>query len=83
MADKKQNNIPQEDDIYYGFVLPRLPGNQNQDEFFSINGKNYIIQRGKPVNIPMSLYKMILDNYQSEEDAIRFANSAQETINKF
>ena len=33
--------------------LPRNPGqNARQEEFFSVNGKNYLIKRGETVEIP-------------------------------
>lgn len=54
--------------------LPRNPGqNANQDEFFSVNGKNYIIKRGEYVDIPMELYEVIVNGEKAEEAAFKFA----------
>lgn len=54
--------------------LPRLNGvNANQDEFFSVNFKNYIIKRGEYVEIPKELYEVIVNGEKAEEAAFKFA----------
>lgn len=54
--------------------LPRNAGqNANQDEFFSVNFKNYIIKRGETVEIPEELAEVIRNNEQAEEYAMRYA----------
>ena len=55
--------------------LPRNKGqNANQDEFFSANFQNYIIQRGEDVEIPEVLANIIRDNEKAEEYAMRYAD---------
>ena len=55
--------------------LPRNAGqNANQDEFFSVNFKNYIIRRGENVEIPEELAEVIRNNEQAEEYAMRYAD---------
>jgi hypothetical protein len=55
--------------------LPRNAGqNANQDEFFSVNFKNYIIKRGETVEIPEELAEVIRNNEQAEEYAMRYAD---------
>ena len=55
--------------------LPRNAGqNANQDEFFSVNFKNYIIKRGESVEIPEELVEVIRNNEQAEEYAMRYAD---------
>lgn len=55
-------------------LLPRNPGqNANQDEFFSVNFKNYIIQRGKRVEIPEELAEVIENATKAEEYAMQYA----------
>lgn len=60
-------------------VQVRLPLNKgvnaNQDEFFSVNGKNYIIKRGEYVDIPPELAAVIQNGEIAEEVAWRFAES--------
>lgn len=56
--------------------LPRLHGqNAIQEEFFSINGKRFMIQRGKEVEIPENLEKLILDNEKAEEYALSYVEN--------
>lgn len=54
--------------------LPRNSGqNANQDEFFSVNFKNYIIKRGERVEIPEELAEVIENNEKADEFAMKFA----------
>lgn len=53
--------------------LPRLAGqNANQDEFFSVNFKNYIIKRGTTVEVPEEVAEVIRNNEKSEEYAMEY-----------
>ncbi|MBE5873773.1 MAG: hypothetical protein E7287_05110 [Lachnospiraceae bacterium] len=55
--------------------LPRNAGqNANQDEFFSVNFKNYIIRRGETVEIPEELAEVITNAEKAEEYAMRYAD---------
>jgi hypothetical protein len=55
-------------------LLPRNPGqNANQDEFFSVNFKNYIIKRGERVEIPEELAEVIENAAKAEEYAMMYA----------
>lgn len=54
--------------------LPRNTGqNANQDEFFSVNGKNYIIKRGETVEIPEEVAEVIRNAEKAEEYAMHYA----------
>lgn len=59
-------------------VEVRLPMNKgqnaNQDEFFSVNFKNYIIRRGETVEIPEELAEVIVNAEKADEYAMRFAD---------
>lgn len=59
-------------------VEVRLPLNKgqnaNQDEFFSVNFKNYIIKRGETVVIPESVAEVIRNAEMAEEYAMRYAD---------
>ena len=56
--------------------LPRLPGqNAIQEEFFSVNGKNYIIKRGETVDIPEEVAEVIRNGEKAEEYALHYADS--------
>jgi hypothetical protein len=53
--------------------LPRNAGqNANQDEFFSVNFKNYIIKRGEVVEIPEELAEVIRNNENAEDYALQY-----------
>ena len=55
--------------------LPRLKGQHaNQDEFFSVNGKNYIIKRGETVEIPECVAEVIRNGEKAEEYAMRYVD---------
>ena len=48
-------------------VLP-MPSSPNEprQEFFSVNGKNYIIQCGKPVKVPYAIKEILDHRYEME-----------------
>jgi hypothetical protein len=72
MADKTKQ--AKEDAKRVSVKLPRNAGqNANQDEFFSVNFKNYIIKRGERVEIPEALAEVIENNEKSEEFAMKYA----------
>lgn len=55
--------------------LPRNMGQHaNQDEFFSVNGKNYIIKRGETVEIPECVAEVIRNGEKAEEYAMRYVD---------
>lgn len=59
-------------------VQVRLPRNKgqhaNQDEFFSVNGKNYIIKRGETVEIPECVAEVIENAEKAEEYALKYVD---------
>ena len=53
--------------------LPRNPGqNARQEEFFSVNGKNYLIKRGETVEIPEEVAEVIRNAELAEEFAMQY-----------
>ena len=53
--------------------LPRLPGqNAIQEEFFSVNGRNYLIKRGETVEIPEEVAEVIINGEKAEEYAMSY-----------
>ncbi|MBE7053465.1 MAG: hypothetical protein E7391_04230 [Ruminococcaceae bacterium] len=58
--------------------LPRLSGqNANQEEFFSVNGKNYIIKRGETVEIPEEVAEVIRNAEKAEEYAMKYVDGLE------
>ena len=69
MAEAKKENAKRVE-----VRLPRNRGqNAQQDEFFSVNFKNYIIKRGETVEIPEELAEVIVNGEKEEEYALKFA----------
>lgn len=55
--------------------LPRLAGqNARQEEFFSVNGKNYLIKRGETVEVPECVAEVIRNAERAEECAMRYVD---------
>ena len=58
--------------------LPRNGGhNAIQEEFFSVNGKNYIIKRGVEVEIPVELAEVIVNAEKAEEYALNYVDGLE------
>jgi len=56
--------------------LPLLKGNNaRQEEFFSVNYKNYIIKRGKKVEVPLELAEAIENGQIAEDAAVEYAQA--------
>lgn len=56
--------------------LPRLAGqNANQDEFYSVNGRNYMIKRGETVEVPEEVAEVIRNAEQAEEYAMNYVDT--------
>ena len=73
MADTTKKN--KESTARVQVRLPRNKGqNANQDEFFSVNFKNYIIKRGETVEIPEELAEVIRNAELAEEYAMKYAD---------
>ena len=75
MAETKTKQEPKKSQR----VVVRLPRNKGknavQEEFFSVNGKNYIIKRGEDVEIPIEVAEVIRNAEKDEEYAMRYADS--------
>ena len=57
--------------------LPRNMGqNARQEEFFSVNGRNYLIKRGETVEISEEVAEVIRNGEQAEEYARQGAKEA-------
>lgn len=73
MAETKQNKAT--DDR----VAIRLPRNKEQgatqDEFYSVNFKNYIIKRGETVLVPKGVAVLIEQNRKAEDAAFEYVEA--------
>lgn len=58
--------------------LPIIPDPKaQQQEFYSVNGKNYIIKRGVAVKVPKSLAEVIANGQEAVEKAFAYVQEAQ------
>ncbi len=56
--------------------LPRREGaGKNQTEFFSVNGKNYTVERGRTVEVPAALAEVIQNGELALEAAAAYAEA--------
>jgi hypothetical protein len=63
-------------------TLPRLSGqNAIQEEFFSVNGKNYIIERGKEVEVPEEVAEVIRNADKAKEYAMNYVDGLDKAKN--
>jgi len=54
--------------------LPRAKGkNAVQEEFFSVNGRNYILQRGVTIEVPSEVAEVIRNGEKAEEYALSYS----------
>lgn len=75
MAETKKNTTANAETKRVQVRLPRLNGqNAIQEEFFSVNGKNYIIKRGEYVDVPEEVAEVIRNAEKAEEYAMRYVD---------
>ena len=56
-------------------TLPLLPGkNVSQDVFVSVNFKTYKLRRGEEIEIPESVYNVIMESQKAANEEIRERN---------
>lgn len=77
MAETKKNTVANNAETKRVQVrLPRLSGqNAIQEEFYSVNGRNYIIKRGETVEIPEEVAEVIRNAEKEEEYAMSYVDS--------
>lgn len=64
------------EDALVPVFLDRIPDpNASQVEFYSLNFKNYLIERGKTVYVPKELADIIDAQKKAEAEAIEYANT--------
>ncbi|HAV89746.1 MAG TPA: hypothetical protein DCW44_00490 [Eubacterium sp.] len=73
MAVKKNEDItiksPKKREFRDIFIT-KVRGHKEEDEqFVGLNGKNYLIQKGKRVSIPVEVYNVIMTSEKAKEEA--------------
>ena len=55
--------VKEEKEAKIKFILPKLRGTNAEDQVFvSVNSKNYIIQRGVEVEVPLSVVEVLMNS---------------------
>lgn len=79
MATKKEENKAAATvERKFKVKLPKLRGKSDaeQDVFYSVNGKNYLIRRGEEVEVPESLYQVMIHEQQMVDIADDYESGA-------
>ena len=69
MAEKenKAKATPQKERLVR-IMIPKVKGDDS-DEYIGINGRLFVLQRGKPIDVPWSVYRQLQHKYKMEEEA--------------
>ena len=60
--------------------LPRANGrNAVQEEFFSVNGRNYLLKRGETIEVPEEVAEVIINSERAEEFALNYVDNLSKT----
>lgn len=57
-------------------ILPKNPlitGTESEQEFFSVNGKNYLVQTDTPVDLPAPLAEVVMNVAKGRRAAAKYA----------
>lgn len=84
MAETTKNvsNATKKEERRVTVRLPRLSGqNAVQEEFFSVNGKNYVIKRGETVEIPEAVAEVIRNSEKAEDYAMNYIDNLKKSGN--
>lgn len=74
MATEKSAKTATSDKKMVKIRLPRLEGqNAAQEEFYSVNFKNYIIKRGVEVEVPEEIAEVIVNAEKARDEALNYA----------
>ena len=58
------------------YILPFLEGiDSPKQEFYSINGKDYILKRGEAIELPEDVYDYIMEQEKAKLEAIKRARA--------
>lgn len=79
MATKKEENkVVNNVERRFRVKLPKLRGKSDaeQDVFYSVNGKNYLIKRGEEVEVPESLYQVMIHEQEMVDIADDYESGA-------
>lgn len=53
--------------------LPRGQENEEQSRFVAVNGRTFMVPKGKDVQVPLPVYEVLMNARMAEEEAFRRA----------
>ena len=55
--------------------LPRGQENEEQSRFVAVNGRTFMVPKGKDVQVPLPVYEVLMNARMAEEEAFRRAQA--------
>ena len=69
--------VQQEDvwDVMRTIFLPREQSSEEKSRFVCVNGRTFIVPKGKDVQVPLPVYEVLMNARMAEEEAYRRAQA--------
>ena len=61
--------------------LPRGQENEEQSRFVAVNGRTFMVPKGKDVQVPLPVYEVLMNARMAEEEAFRRAQADNWQVN--
>jgi hypothetical protein len=62
-------------DVKKTIFLPRGQENEEQSRFVAVNGRTFMVPKGKDVQVPLPVYEVLMNARMAEEEAFRRAQA--------
>lgn len=62
-------------DVMKTIYLPRGQENEEQSRFVAVNGRTFMVPKGKDVQVPLPVYEVLMNARMAEEEAFRRAQA--------
>lgn len=62
-------------DVMKTIYLPRGQENEEQSRFVAVNGRTFMVPKGKDVQVPLPVYEVLMNARMAEEVAFRRAQA--------
>ena len=63
------------EDVWKTIYLPRGQENEEQSRFVAVNGRTFMVPKGKDVQVPLPVYEVLMNARMAEEEAFRRAQA--------
>lgn len=69
--------VQQEDvwDVMRTIFLPREQSSEEKSRFVCVNGRTFVVPKGKDVQVPLPVYEVLMNARMAEEEAYRRAQA--------